>query len=1073
MEEKDSGFSSVYEEIEAKLDLGRFVPIPRDGIEWAKLVTRHGEAYYVLKCAAIGKYMKLDERDYYIFSRMDGERPIKQIVLDYFYEFKTFGFQRVAAVTDEVRHAGFLANGSARLYDQITRKIRPPAIQRAATWAWNAFLHKEFAVKGIDGFVTKFYNTIGWIPFTLVSQAMMVVVSLAGIVAFAALFCSGKYAFLQTNDSYALGVITLLCINLVVIAVHESAHALATKHFKRTVTRGGIMLYFGMPAFFVDTSDMHLSSARKRIAVSWAGPAIELALGGACAIFVWFTPEATIAPVLYKFSAFFFIGIIINMNPLLELDGYYMLEDFLEIPNLRRRSIAFVKKRLCCKLLQREKFTTQERFLAVFGGFAGAYSVLIIFLALFIMKTRLVSTITDLADRGGVVSWIIIGGLVAAVALPLCFMVFMRLVTAFTSALNYALRTQLFRSTPKASIVTLAFVLTIPLVVWLAGAGAGPTRLVGAACCAAAALAVAYSGRLFAGSPLRATFILMGLALIALAVRWAATLLNAPVAADYALYPVALCFAAAGAVELIRKLSFDRWAIPLQAVSFAVAAIVTIWLKANGHGYPGALAAGGAALFIFHWVDFSVSAFWPAGVALALGAVTGEIAQAGGFGALSLGSGLAMLAGAFLLVQIFTTAGVRKVPDTKGRRLTDSERLRVALEYMLEGFTDRLDAVIGTRYHWRQNINAWVKKKRLPVNLAEDTLEVKASTRLLNLAGAGNRIIRYMSEIASDAIGKAFTQRAIQGLFARLNWQEREVLENYCMKNIELAGDASESFRCERMTRQDILQANPIFAALEEEEVSRVAAAFSALDFPDAAVIVREGDPGDRFYVISSGEVEVTRQGEGERPELLAVLTRGDYFGEIALLRDVPRTATCSALGPVTALVLERAGFNELVRERFDLLGKVESAAALTAMVRKMPLFSEFPPSGQAEVVRTLENRAFKAGEYIIRQGEKGDEFFIIVSGAVDVLVANDSGVENKVAHLGKGEYFGEIALIEDVPRTASVQAAVNANLAVLKRSGFEKLVKAKMGVAGRLEQTGSRRTIDTKHKTTIIEPTR
>ncbi|MEP7060483.1 MAG: cyclic nucleotide-binding domain-containing protein [Actinomycetota bacterium] len=73
-------------------------------------------------------------------------------------------------------------------------------------------------------------------------------------------------------------------------------------------------------------------------------------------------------------------------------------------------------------------------------------------------------------------------------------------------------------------------------------------------------------------------------------------------------------------------------------------------------------------------------------------------------------------------------------------------------------------------------------------------------------------------------------------------------------------------------------------------------------------VVIREGDPGDRFYLIEDGAVAVTAAGRH-----VADLGPGDFFGEIALLRDAPRNATVTAGGPVKLLVLERAEFLDAV----------------------------------------------------------------------------------------------------------------------------------------------------------------
>jgi CRP-like cAMP-binding protein len=104
--------------------------------------------------------------------------------------------------------------------------------------------------------------------------------------------------------------------------------------------------------------------------------------------------------------------------------------------------------------------------------------------------------------------------------------------------------------------------------------------------------------------------------------------------------------------------------------------------------------------------------------------------------------------------------------------------------------------------------------------------------------------------------------------------------------------------------RLDLLRANPIFAPLPGSTLEQVAASLEEVRVPAGEEIVRQGEPGDRFYLIKDGALDVNVDGE-----LVQSLAPGDSFGEIALLRDVPRTATVRARSDAVLYALDRRHF--------------------------------------------------------------------------------------------------------------------------------------------------------------------
>jgi uncharacterized protein YhbP (UPF0306 family) len=103
-----------------------------------------------------------------------------------------------------------------------------------------------------------------------------------------------------------------------------------------------------------------------------------------------------------------------------------------------------------------------------------------------------------------------------------------------------------------------------------------------------------------------------------------------------------------------------------------------------------------------------------------------------------------------------------------------------------------------------------------------------------------------------------------------------------------------------------------VFRDLPQQEVDTVRASLQTMQFDAGDVIVRQGGPADKFFIIVDGEVEVIREDDGQQ-RTLATLKQGQFFGEMAILRDAPRMATVRALVPTTVFAMERDSFRGLV----------------------------------------------------------------------------------------------------------------------------------------------------------------
>ena len=372
-------------------------PVMVDTLEAAQHTTG-GVPYVMLRNTRAQTYLKLDPREYDLLALMDGTRSVKALVIEYFRRNGVLSLPRVAGLVELLRTHHFLVEPPRDVYLELGRLLHAREARFSLGRLVRGFLETAVAVPGVDGWLGRLYRAWGWLLFTWPLVVPALLVGVLGPPLFVLELSRGRYDVLRPEGSYLLGAVLFFGLELVVLAIHELGHGLAVKHAGRFVPRAGVMLYYGLPAAFVETTDIWMAPRRLRLVTSFAGPATGLVIGGLCALVAFLLPAGALGAFVFVFGFVSLLNTVLNFNPLLELDGYYLLVDLIEKPLLRARALAFVRGPLWAKLRKRQPLTGEERFFALFGLGSAAYSAVALLLALRFWERQILPVLRELWD---------------------------------------------------------------------------------------------------------------------------------------------------------------------------------------------------------------------------------------------------------------------------------------------------------------------------------------------------------------------------------------------------------------------------------------------------------------------------------------------------------------------------------------------------------------------------------------------------------------------------------------------------------------------------------------------------
>lgn len=297
--------------------------------------TDDGQELTILKNPDNGHYFKLSQEGAFVWHDLDGEHTMQEITMDLAEEHRVFAPDIVAGLISRLTRAGFISN------------IELQETHKSKSFLYNKFkqigalLNFRYIFSGADQWVTRIYEKYMHYVFTKRGQILLGLFAALGFVTFCLVTPDVLYFFNYQHASWFL-LLGLIPMMIIEVCLHELGHAFAVKAFGREVHYIGVGWNGTAPVAFTDTSDMWLSPRKPRMLVNLAGVYVDFLSAGLAALLMFVVINPYIQGLLWIFALYTYVKGVQNLSPLQDMDGYYILEDWVEKPRLRRSAVIWL-----------------------------------------------------------------------------------------------------------------------------------------------------------------------------------------------------------------------------------------------------------------------------------------------------------------------------------------------------------------------------------------------------------------------------------------------------------------------------------------------------------------------------------------------------------------------------------------------------------------------------------------------------------------------------------------------------------------------------------------------------------
>jgi putative peptide zinc metalloprotease protein len=345
-----------------------------------------GELGYILKDPATHKYFRFRPVEALVLQSFDGRRTPAEIAADLIEDGIRLSAAAVEGFARKLSQMGLMERTLGERTTLELERLRAERRKRRQRRFFRGDITRmRWSFGDPNGFLERTMPWVRWCftrAFIWASVALFAVYFLVIAARWPEFYSALEQAYFPSSLTFGT-IVMLWCLSIVVIWIHELGHAYTCKAFGGQVHEMGFMLLYFEPCFYCNVNDAWtFPELRARLWVTAAGSWIQFVLAGLAAIVWWVAAPGTLISDV-AFGTMLIGGvtaILSNMNPLIPLDGYFALSDWLEIPNLRQRAFGhlawWVKRRLFGVELEEPPVTDRERQVFLwYGWLAGVYIV--------------------------------------------------------------------------------------------------------------------------------------------------------------------------------------------------------------------------------------------------------------------------------------------------------------------------------------------------------------------------------------------------------------------------------------------------------------------------------------------------------------------------------------------------------------------------------------------------------------------------------------------------------------------------------------------------------------------------